>query len=294
VSAAPGWYPDPQWMGRERYWDGQTWTDQSRLWEGPRKPAPSMPTPALPSGASQTAQVVRPQKAPPRPKPTGGAATALLVLLTVLIGEAALVAPFIVGFYFRWPLWIAPLLPLAVWWGIAIAHRAAPNACVSGLVTTESARSLPPAQLEAVLAHERGHRTGWQRVPTFAITRLTWPSRLLWWTLKTLWTPIAPMWKRAVEWHRPIGFLLVFLLAATATVVTIVLAIPAAVTYAVRLLTRPLTELTEFQADTHAARMGLGTELLAAIEHQIESSKDLPLPLVRRAQRLRRHLTETR
>ncbi|WP_165978513.1 DUF2510 domain-containing protein, partial [Actinomadura darangshiensis] len=30
MSAPPGWYPDPEWMGRERYWDGQTWSDQSR------------------------------------------------------------------------------------------------------------------------------------------------------------------------------------------------------------------------------------------------------------------------
>lgn len=26
----PGWYPDPHGEPRERYWDGHTWTDQTR------------------------------------------------------------------------------------------------------------------------------------------------------------------------------------------------------------------------------------------------------------------------
>ncbi|WP_344590151.1 M48 family metalloprotease [Actinomadura vinacea] len=168
------------------------------------------------------------------------------------------------------------------------------NACCSTgqrvVVTAHSARSLPAGQLEAVLAHELGHRSA---VQNFAGTHLSWPSRLLWWTLRTLWTPVGPMWKRAVKWHRPVGFLLVFLLATTATAVTAVSALPAGLARALRLVMRPLSEYTEFQADTYAVRLGLGSELLAAVEHQIEtvtSGDNLPLPLVRRAERLRRHL----
>jgi len=34
-SATPGWYPDPAGNPTERYWDGQTWTEQTRMLPGP-------------------------------------------------------------------------------------------------------------------------------------------------------------------------------------------------------------------------------------------------------------------
>jgi Zn-dependent protease with chaperone function len=328
VSAQPGWYPDPQWMSRERYWDGRSWTDRSRPAGEPGGP-PLLSPPQPVSG--------------PR-KRTGTGPAALIVLIPVLTTEAAIIVPCAVAAQLRWPSWGAAL-PLAVWVGVAfllsvprigsavgrgsirapteaeqtrlagpwqsVTQRASLsgstyrlgvtdqddlNACTpSGrlvIVTAKSARSPSTTKLEAVLAHELGHRSGWRGVATFANTRLSWPSKLLWWTLRTLWTPVGPMWKRAVEWHRPIGFLLVFLLAATATAFTMVAAIPAALTHATRLMTRPLTEHTEYQADAYAVRLGLGTQLLAAIEHEIESAPAaLPLPLVNRAQRLRRRLS---
>ncbi|MFD0855392.1 M48 family metalloprotease, partial [Actinomadura adrarensis] len=160
-------------------------------------------------------------------------------------------------------------------------------------VTADSARTLPPPQLEAVLAHELGHRLGWRAIPAFVHTHLTWPSRLLWWVLRSLWEPVVPMWKRAVEWHRPIGFLLVFLLAALASAVSVVAAVPAAATYVVRLVTRPLAVHSDFQADAFAVHLGLGLALLAALDHRIEATPadaELPLPLVRRAERLRRDM----
>jgi Zn-dependent protease with chaperone function len=158
-------------------------------------------------------------------------------------------------------------------------------------VTSHSARSLPPAHLEAVLAHELGHLLGWRAVTAFVHAQVTLPSRALWWALRRPWAPIAPMWKRAVAWHRPIGFLLVFLLAILATVVTAVLALPAAVAYAAASAARLLSAHGEARADAAALRMGFGAALVAAVEHRIEHQPHgLPLPLVRRAQRLRRRL----
>ncbi|WP_433479703.1 M48 family metalloprotease [Spirillospora sp. CA-142024] len=158
-------------------------------------------------------------------------------------------------------------------------------------VTSRSARSLPPGHLEAVLAHELGHLLGWRAVPAFVHAQLTLPSRALLWTLRRPWSPIVPMWKKAVEWHRPIGFLPVLLLAVLATAVTVVVAVPAAVAYAAAASTRLLSAHGEARADAAAVRMGLGAELVAAVEHRIEHQPHgLPLPLVRRAQALRRRL----
>ncbi|GLZ02830.1 hypothetical protein Acsp03_02970 [Actinomadura sp. NBRC 104412] len=349
MSASPGWYPDPHWMGRERYWDGRAWTDRSRLWEGNRGPAPSAPpTPAQPAPTQPA--LARP--APVRPAPVQRApravdapprasaarpprsATPALTLLTALATEMAIVGPVAVALHLRWPVWGAAV-PFLLWWTVAllpyrprsktphrepdgkelarladpwrhVLHRAGLdprdhrvlltdrdtlNACATTghdiVVTERSARTLAPNQLEAVLAHELGHRS------TASFTRLTWPSRLLWWTLSALWTPVGPMWRRAVAWHRPIGFLLVFLLAALATAVTVIAVVPAALTHALHRAARPLTDRTEFQADDFAVRLGLGPGLLAAIEHRLEATPaDKPLPprLLRRAERLRRRL----
>jgi Zn-dependent protease with chaperone function len=180
---------------------------------------------------------------------------------------------------------------------LQVTDRDGLNACVRAghhlVITAKSARTLPPAQLEAVLAHELGHRLGWRAIPAFVHAHLTWPSRSLWWWLRTLWEPVGPMWKRAVEWNRPIGFLLVFLLAALASAFTVVAAVPSAAGYVARLVIRPLAVHAEFQADAFAVRLGLGPELLAALDHHIESTAtdaEFPLRLVRRAERLRRTL----
>ncbi|MGI5208181.1 M48 family metalloprotease [Spirillospora sp. CA-108201] len=158
-------------------------------------------------------------------------------------------------------------------------------------VTSQSARSLPPGRLAAVLAHELGHLQGWRAVPAFVHAQVTLPNRTLQWALRTVWSPIGPMWKRAVEWHRPIGFLGVLLLAAVAAVVTVLVALPAALAYAASLGARLLSAGGEARADAAAVRMGFGADLVAAVEHRIEHQPDgLPLPLVRRAQALRRRL----
>ncbi len=45
-SAAPGWYPDPQNPGQQRYWDGTTWSAATPPPQGPSPAAaPSAPSP---------------------------------------------------------------------------------------------------------------------------------------------------------------------------------------------------------------------------------------------------------
>lgn len=49
----PGWYPDPQALPCDRYWDGDDWTERTRP-QAPRRPAPTLPA------------------SPRNPKPDGG------------------------------------------------------------------------------------------------------------------------------------------------------------------------------------------------------------------------------
>jgi Zn-dependent protease with chaperone function len=391
VSAPPGWYPDPQWMGRERYWDGQTWTEQSRVWEG----RSSSETPqTAPLSTSRTAQptldsvsrglapsTIPPDLVPAQPAPSGGGivgatnseasprlasprrkqghgsgafkvVATLLALVPVVACEAAVLAPIAYGLHLAWPVWGAVALFVA-WWSLAlllsasapqrmlmrllyggrvptrdeqarlqgpwdevlqhlgrlngrlslmVVDSAGLNACtpVGRIipVTANAANSLPTDQLRAALAHELGHKIGWRTVPAFVHTQLRTPSRSLWWLLRTLWSPVGPMWRRAVAWHRPIGFVLVFLLVVIATAVTVVTALPAVAAYGASAATRLSARQTEARADELVVLLGLGNELLAAVEHHIdnghsadaEAPSPLPAHLVQRAQHLRRIL----
>lgn len=169
------------------------------------------------------------------------------------------------------------------------------NACMpfgrTVAVTSASARSLPPGRLEAVLAHELGHLLGWRAVPAFVHAQVTLPARALLRALRRSWSPVGPMWRRAVAWHRPIGFVLVFLLALAAAAVTVVAAVPTGAAYAAAAGARLLSRRGEGRADAVAVRLGFGAELVAVVEDRIEhAGEGLPLHLVRRAQGLRRRL----
>lgn len=169
------------------------------------------------------------------------------------------------------------------------------------VLTSYAAGSLPPDQLEAVLAHELSHHVGLNAVPVFCYTQLTLPIRALWWLLTRIWQPVRRMWRVAVKWHTPFGFLVTFLLAITMAVVFAVLVIPACLAIVGAALSRFSTDRTEFLADTAVAGVGLGPQLLAALEKAIEAGhvgtdragRLLALPPldVRRAQRLRRLAT---
>ena len=59
VSAPPGWYPDTQLPGQQRYWDGVVWTEHRAPLASQRPAQPAAPTPSSvsPSEAPQRAKV---------------------------------------------------------------------------------------------------------------------------------------------------------------------------------------------------------------------------------------------
>jgi Zn-dependent protease with chaperone function len=165
-------------------------------------------------------------------------------------------------------------------------------------ITSYAASSLPSDQLEAVLAHELTHHVGLHTVPVFCHTQLMLPIRALRWLLARIWRPVRQMWRVAMAWHTPFGFLVTFLLAVVAAVVIVISAVPACVAFLGAALSRVSTDRTEFQADAAVAGLGLGPQLLAALETGIEVGHvetdrvghllALPPLAVRRAQRLRK------
>ncbi len=395
MSAPPGWYPDPEYMGRERYWTGAAWTDQSRPRQPGSRPRPeasavvSQPLSGLADRAVPEQQpspdAVEPGPAGPRTVPDGRAlagtveepvatspgseqqrwrrglgtaVAALAAVATLGVGGIGAVAPVAFGLYLAWGMWGA-VVPFVVWWAPApllstlAAQRWAArvfygcreldavergrvaepwhrvqrrtgvqdggyrlmviesedlNACTAvgrivAITSSSSGGSLATERVEAVLAHELGHRLGWRRGLGQVNAQMMLPVSGLWWVLRVLWTPVAPMWRRAVAWHRPIGFLLTFLLAFAAAVVSVVVAAPTAVSFGAVRLARLSAGLQESDADAVAVRLGLGAQLLAAIEEHIEAAHDprggrgeggssLVLPLVRRAGRLRKRLAD--
>ncbi|MFB9834956.1 M48 family metalloprotease [Actinoallomurus acaciae] len=168
------------------------------------------------------------------------------------------------------------------------------------VVTSYAVSSLPSDRLEAVLVHELTHHLGLYTVPVFCHTQLMLPVRALRWLLARIWRPVRRTWQVAVSWHTPFGFLVTFLLAIVAATAIAVSAIPACVAFVGAALSRVSTDRAEFQADTAVAGLGLGPQLLAALEAAIEAGHvhndrigrllALPPLEIRRAQRLRKRL----
>ncbi len=79
MSEEPGWYPDPYFMGRERYWDGREWTEQCRSAETkepqpsikprpPKNPVEATPSATAAKAAARSAVAGGAVASPPRPK----------------------------------------------------------------------------------------------------------------------------------------------------------------------------------------------------------------------------------
>lgn len=168
------------------------------------------------------------------------------------------------------------------------------------VMTSYAVNTLPADRMEAVLVHELGHHLGLHAVPVVCYTLLTLPVRALWWLLARIWQPVRRMWAIAKRWHTPFGFLVSFIFTFAVALLVVVLAIPAGIAFVGATLARPSTDRTEFLADAAVVDVGLGPQLLAALETAIEAGHTetdrvtrllsvQPL-LIRRAQRLRRTL----
>jgi Protein of unknown function (DUF2510) len=92
--AAPGWYPDPENPGQQRYWDGSAWGERAPAATAapPMPPLPPTPAPATGPGSPLPAS---PMAAAPRPPREGSPITnrvpiaiwAFVSLLLLIIGS---------------------------------------------------------------------------------------------------------------------------------------------------------------------------------------------------------------
>lgn len=85
MSTPAGWYPTPE--GQERYWDGQSWTDQIRATEAEGAPTPEQGGP--PPG----------QSGPPPKKSNGCLIGAIIAGVVVLVLILVLVAAGVFGWF---------------------------------------------------------------------------------------------------------------------------------------------------------------------------------------------------
>lgn len=97
VEVPEGWYPDVNAPGTERYWDGQSWTDQVRSTPLPPPPpvAATPPNPPAPSPDPSVSSAATPTGSPKpaRKSPTTAVVVgAVVVVLVVLVAIGAAVA----------------------------------------------------------------------------------------------------------------------------------------------------------------------------------------------------------
>jgi TM2 domain-containing membrane protein YozV len=135
------WYPDPGGSGGERYWDGERWTDQTRLGGGFTSPPPS-PSSAFGQPSPPYAPQPGPFQQPPPyapAVPVSAKSPAVAVLLTVLwlgaghfyAGRSDVTAILLaVGNAVLWMLTLACFIgilgwvPLVIWGSIDAARSA--------------------------------------------------------------------------------------------------------------------------------------------------------------------------
>jgi hypothetical protein len=140
---APGWYPDPNGLPAQRWWDGMAWTESTAPVNGNQSaarpayyPSPSYPPPYGPPPYGPTVVVLAPQKSVglaflltfffgPLGMLYSTVSGALVMLAGLVIGTVFIgIVTFGLGLILYWPLvWVASI----IWGCVAAGNQQAPH-----------------------------------------------------------------------------------------------------------------------------------------------------------------------
>lgn len=136
-------------------------------------------------------------------------------------------------------------------------------------VTTHSLRTLTPAQLAGVLAHELGHHVGGHAWVSLITSWYTLPGRIAWRLLRLLPSRIDRLSASAAALVIGVlGAAVLALASATYGLVFLLLTTP--------YLAAAVARRSELRADEHAAGLGFGPELMAVLSEEHDRAEPRP------------------
>lgn len=155
-----------------------------------------------------------------------------------------------------------------------------PAAATGGhmVAITRGSLSLPPAELEAALAHELGHHRGFHGVTTALCWWWSLPSIGALYALRILGKVGAVVGRHLMVSGRRagcLGFLIILAVVAYVGVLFLSVLIAMIVAfYGCRLTSQLFGRFTEYEADAHAVRLGYGPSLTTMLERDLAKGAD--------------------